>query len=307
MLRHAAPGVFPGAGVVGVVTFFTLSGYLITGVLRDEHDGLGHVDLWRFYRRRASRLVPPLVALLVPYALVTALLDPLGDRADLPRDLLVALTWTGNLPHLTPGGATFHLWTLATEEQFYLVWPVLLLLCLRRGRPGLAVGVALAVTVAALAVTAWWSADAPDTAYALPTSWAPAFVVGAAARLLCPYVRIPTSVAVVALTGLLGCAVVPLRGHTLTYTVAGPVVAVLAAVLVVVAANWGEVTWVPLTWLVALGTVSYGAYLWNYPLTLWLQPLPGGPLLAALATVAAAAASWRFLERPLSARRQWAR
>ena len=64
MLRHALPGTFPGAGVVGVVMFFALSGYLITGLLLDELERTGRVDLRRFYRRRARRLVPALLLLV---------------------------------------------------------------------------------------------------------------------------------------------------------------------------------------------------------------------------------------------------
>jgi peptidoglycan/LPS O-acetylase OafA/YrhL len=305
MARHAFPDLAPGAGVVGVVAFFTLSGYLITGLLVQEHDRHGRVDLRRFYRRRVQRLVPPLVALLVPYALVTALLDPLDDRASLLRDLAVAVTWTGNLPHLVPDGATFHLWTLATEEQFYLVWPALLAACLVAGRPRRALGVAMVVTVAALLATAWWSAGSPEIAYALPTSWAPAFVIGAAARLLPLRRSLGVPAAAAATAGLLVLAVIPLRGHTWTYLAAGPTIALLTAVLVLAAVHWREVTTWPLSWLVALGTVSYAAYLWNYPLTLWLRPVPSGPLLAALATVVMAILSWRLVERPLAAR--WAR
>lgn len=299
VLRHALPDVFPGAGVVGVVAFFTLSGHLITGLLAEEHARTGRIDLRRFYARRAWRLLPPLLVVLAVVALVTWSVDPLGYREVLPRDLLVALTWTGNLPHLTPAGATFHLWTLATEEQFYLLWPVLLLVGLRRGRPGRALGVAAAGTGVALLATVVWSADAPDVAYALPTSWAVCFVLGAASRLHGHRVRLPRAAVPAALLGLGVLSVVPLRGHALTYLVAGPAVAGLTVVLLHAWSSWTEVGPVPLTWLVRLGTVSYGAYLWNYPLTLWLRPVPGGAVLAAVLTVLAAAASWRLVERPL--------
>ncbi|WP_299951668.1 acyltransferase [uncultured Modestobacter sp.] len=299
MLRHALPDVFPGAGVVGVVMFFALSGHLITGLLTEEHTRTGRVDLRRFYARRAWRLVPPLLVVLAAVTVVTWWLDPLGDRATLPRDLLVALTWTGNLPHLTPNGATFHLWTLATEEQFYLLWPVLLVLCIGRARPGRAVGAAAAGTGAVLLATVVWSADAPEVAYALPTSWAVCFVIGAASRLYGHRLRIPRAAVPAALLALGALSVIPLRGHSLTYLVGGPVIAGLTVVLLLAWTSWTEVRPVPLTWLVRLGTVSYSAYLWNYPLTLWLRPVPWGETLAAVLTVLAAAASWRWVERPL--------
>ena len=309
MLRHALPDAFAGAGVVGVVMFFAISGYLITGVLVEEHARTGGVDLRRFYARRARRLVPALVVMVVGVALVTVLLDPLGERDDLGRTVLVALTWTGNLPRLQTDGATFHLWTLATEEQFYLLWPVVLLsLVLRPGRrPGPALLAAGAACLLLCVATVLWLREDPDLAYALPTSWAGCFVVGGAARLLGDRVRLPRGAAVVAVVVLVALSLVELRGHAATYLLVGPAVAVLTAVLVLAWRPWTVVDGPVGRRLVALGTVSYGAYLWNHPLMLWLREVPGGPLvdlttalLGTVLTVAAAYASHRFVERPLS-------
>ena len=286
MLRHAFPDVFPGAGVVGVVMFFSLSGYLITGVLEQRP------PLREFYRRRAQRLVPPLLALVAGLVVVTLLLDPLDDRDRLGWTVLWALTWTGNLPFGHASDATFHLWTLATEEQFYLLWPAALLLLGRRH----ALLAAAAVTGAACLATTWWLAEAPDLAYALPTSWAPCFVVGAAVRLHRDRLTVPTWAAAVAIAALGVLSVVTLRGHASTYLAGGPAIAALTGVLVLVCRQWDTVTG-PLRLLVWLGTVSYAAYLWNYPLSLWL-PAP----LAVVLTLVAAALSWRYVEAPLQRR-----
>lgn len=308
MLRHAWPEVFPGAGVVGVVMFFSLSGYLITGLLLGELERSGRVDLRRFYRRRARRLVPALVALVAGVVVVTLVLDPLGDRDRLGTTVAVALTWTGNLPFGPLDGtsaATFHLWTLATEEQFYLLWPAVLALAFARGRLGAALlGVAVLCLVACCA-TLVWLAEAPDLAYVLPTSWAVCFVVGAAARVHQAHLRVPAPAAPVALTLLGLLAVVPLRGHALTYLAGGPVIATLTAVLLLRWRHLVEVRGRALRALVWLGTVSYAAYLWNYPLTVWLRPHLGpgwlvGPLAAVL-TLVAAWASLRWVERPTAA------
>lgn len=302
VLRHAFPDLFAGAGVVGVVMFFALSGHLITGLLLGELQRTGSVDLRRFYVRRARRLVPALVVLVAGVALVTLLLDPLGDRGELPKDVLVALTWTGNLPHLTPDGATFHLWTLATEEQFYLVWPAVLVLAFRRRLVlVLLVAATAACLLAALLTVAWLRAE-PDLAYALPTSWAVCFVVGAASRILLPRLAVPTWAPGAALVGLGLLSVVPLRGHALTYLVAGPAVALLTAVLLVAWRDWAHVSAPSLRPVVWLGTVSYAAYLWNYPLTMWLRPhVDHAGLLAAALTVPAAALSWHLVERRFQA------
>jgi peptidoglycan/LPS O-acetylase OafA/YrhL len=286
ILRHAVPDVVPGAGVVGVVMFFALSGYLITGVLESRP------PLRDFYARRARRLVPALAVLVGGVALVTLLIDPLGDRDQLGWTVLWALTWTGNLPFGHASEATFHLWTLATEEQFYLVWPAALLL-LGRGR---ALALAAVTTVGACAATTLWLAEDPDLAYSLPTSWALCFVVGAAVRLHRDRLAVPAWAAPAALTGLGALSMVPLRGHELTYLAGGPAIAALTGVLILAWREWTTVTG-PLRALVWLGTISYAAYLWNYPLSLWLPALP-----AVVLTLVAAALSWRYVEAPLQQR-----
>lgn len=305
MLRHAVPDLAPGAGVVGVVMFFALSGHLIAGVLLDELADTGTLRLRRFYARRVRRLVPALVVMLVGFTLVTLLLDPLDDAHLLPATWLVALTWTANLPgRPETSDASFHLWTLAGEEQFYLLLPALLLLTWRRGRTGVGIVAAGVVALIGCAATTWWLRDVPDNAYVLPTSWAIAFVVGVASRWLRDRVPVPgRSAAAGALLVLAALSALPVRGHVWTYLLVGPVVAVATATLLLAWTPWRRVEQPWLRPLVALGTVSYAAYLWNYPLTLWLRPYtPWAGLLAAVLTVVAAAASWHLVERPLARR-----
>ncbi|WP_112263858.1 acyltransferase family protein [Lentzea terrae] len=301
MLRHAFPEVFPGAGVVGVVVFFTLSGYLITGVLSRELQAKGRVDFKRFYLRRARRLLPALLALTVVFAVVTLVFDPLGERDKLLKTAIVLVTFTGNLPISGVSPAAFHSWTLATEEQFYLLWPALLAFAWVRNRTGAALAATALAAIAACTATLIWLWPNADNAYALPTSWFVCFVIGAAVRLKGK--SVPRWAVPVALTGLAVLSVVPLRGHVLTYLVAGPAIAGCTAVLLLAWSKWEEVA-TPIRPLVALGVLSYGAYLWNYPLTLWLRPELGaaaGPVAAVL-TVVAAALSWRYVEEPVMRR-----
>jgi peptidoglycan/LPS O-acetylase OafA/YrhL len=309
MLRHALPTPFAGAGLVGVVMFFALSGFLITGVLVEELERTGRLDLRRFYLRRARRLVPALMVLVVGVVLVTLALDPIGDRAELRHTVLVAVTWTANLPFAHPSQATFHLWTLATEEQFYLLWPGLLAGAYARNRvgPGL-LAVGGACLVACLATT-WWARADPDLAYALPTSWAGCFAIGAAARLYAERLPVTRRAALLAVTLLAVLSVVPLRGHASTYLLGGPAIAALTAVALLAAhrtSGAGLAAGAAGRALVRLGTVSYAAYLWNYPLTIWLRPHlgDGAGLVAAALTVLAAALSWRLVEAPVQRRRQ---
>ena len=303
VLHHALPGPLPGAGVVGVVVFFALSGYLITGLLLTELSSTGRVDLRRFYLRRARRLVPALLALVVGVVLVTLLLDPLHDRDRLPTTVAVALTWTGDLPIGHPSAATFHLWTLATEEQFYLLWPAVLAVAFVRRRVNTALLLAGAGCLLACVAVLVRLREDPDLAYVLPTSWAVCLVVGAAVRFHRDRLAVhalPRWSVPVALAGLMALSVVPLRGSFLTYLAGGPTIAALTGVLLLAWHRWETVTSPPLRALVWLGTVSYAAYLWNYPLTLWLRPSLGAVagVVAVVLTLLAAALSTRWVERP---------
>ena len=326
MARHAFPDVFPGAGVVGVVMFFALSGHLITTGLLDEQDRTGRIAFAAFYRRRAVRLVPALLCWLVVFSLVVLALDPLGDRASLPGTWLVASTWTANLPlGVDVSSAAFHLWTLAGEEQFYLVWPVLVGFALVRGRGAELMAVAVVLCALGLAATAGWLGPAADLAYVLPTSWAVCFVVGGASALLWrsgpPWVPGPW-VQGLAWGSLLVLALLPVRGSWWTYTVVAPLVAVLACVLVLAARSdvlhlpnrvpvagrvgddWAAAGVDAMVWL---GRRSYAAYLWNYPIALWLRgvdvPLVWDAAAGVALTLVAAELSWRGVEQPAS--RRW--
>ncbi|HSV38307.1 MAG TPA: acyltransferase [Nocardioidaceae bacterium] len=296
MLRHAFPDLLPGAGVVGVVMFFALSGHLITGLLLDELAGAGRLDLRRFYLRRARRLVPALLALVATVVVVTLVFDPLGDRDQLLRTTVVALTWTGDLPFEHGGEATFHLWTLAMEEQFYLVWPLVLTAAFTRRLVFSAFAASAALCFLAAVATSIWLREEPDLAYTLPTSWAICFVIGGASALVARR-GVPVAGAGPALLALLVLCAVPLRGQATTYLVAAPAIALLACVVLLSWREWRTVDHPLLKGLVLLGTVSYAAYLWNYPLSLWVGGLAAIPL-----TLVAAALSWRYVEEPVRQR-----
>ncbi|MFC5721046.1 acyltransferase family protein [Streptomyces gamaensis] len=324
MIRHGAPGAAPGAGVVGIVMFFTLSGYLITGLLMRELDTTGRIRLGAFYRRRAVRLLPALLALVTGLTVVTLVLDPLGDRSALGRTLAVALTYTADLPITHGSDAIFHLWTLAVEQQFYLLWPPLLAWAWLRGRATLLVIRTLAVIVVVAAGVTLWLREDFDRAYPWPTSWAGAMLIGAAASVSnrrrnaargVAHARphrgassrtLAATAAPVALALLVVAGLVPWRSWSFTYPWVG---LSLAALTVVVLHHWAQDPTPQgraLTTLGRLGTISYAAYLWNYPLTLWLRPWHPitGPALAAVLTLALATVSWFLIERP--ATRRWA-
>lgn len=303
--RHLLPDAVPGGGIVGVVVFFTLSGYLITDLLASEYRRSERIDLARFYRRRASRLVPALLLFLAVFSAVTLTLDPLDDRGLLPATVLIAVTWTADLPFGHASTATFHLWTLALEEQFYLVWPVAVSIALRRRRSSTLVVIGIVVCMLATAATTWWLRDAPDAAYSLPTSWAGSFVLGGSLRLV-PRVSVVLRVVPgwCGWCGLGVLALLPLRGHWWTYLGVGPLISVLTLVILTHAVGHSTAFTATTSRLLGwLGVRSYGAYLWNYPIALWLAEIDDISgvryvVLALVMTIIAAWVSHRWVEVP---------
>jgi len=153
LLFHAQVPVFPGANV-GVDVFFVLSGYLITRILLAEHQASGTLDLRRFYRQRLWRLTPPLLLLLLLYAVCAPLLWPDYYLFFHIRDWIVVLIYQADLAlvfGMGPDKMT-HAWSLAIEERFYLLWPLALLglLALRNLRA------ALVLLLAALLLVSLW-------------------------------------------------------------------------------------------------------------------------------------------------------
>src|SRR5438132_10764512 len=132
-------------GFLGVDIFFVLSGFLITDLLVVQHERLGRLDLRGFWARRARRLLPPLAVMLIVVTAAATMIEP-GQEASLRLALLAAATYTSNWYQILHHVSYFaslgllrspppldHLWSLAIEEQFYLIWPgILWLLIIKR-------------------------------------------------------------------------------------------------------------------------------------------------------------------------------
>lgn len=316
VLSHWSHELWRFGGVVGVTVFFVLSGYLITTILLVEHEATGGVSLRAFYARRALRLFPALalVVVSVPF-LQKAVADP-QLTYDYVQWAAAAILYVGNLQRAAGEtlGPLNHTWSLAVEEQFYLIWPLVLLALLWRTRRDAQALLRWVVVLAAVA-TAWQAVAAflfdfsrtyfaPDTnAYALMTGCALAAWLRMAPR-SGTATPVLTWVALVGLVGMAALPSVDFRGVDLQIAAHGaPLVALVAALLVVSAVacpDRGPLVWRPLTWF---GTVSYGVYLWHAVLvyaTPWGMPVVGWkrPVAIALA-IALAAASFYLLERPL--------
>jgi peptidoglycan/LPS O-acetylase OafA/YrhL len=324
VVYHFWPGALTG-GFVGVDAFFVISGFLITSHLLREADSTGTVKLWAFYARRVRRLLPASVFVLLFVAAGTFLLLPTDLWSATAKEVTASGFYVENL-WLASKAVTYsasndvatpvtHYWSLSTEEQFYLVWPGLIILsCLLarrwlRGRTTTTVGATLLlVTAASFAFSVWATQAHRAAAYFITPTRAWEFGAGALVVLLmrtwAPSPGLGRILRWLGLAGLLAAAwfyssATPFPG----YAAALPV---LATAAVIVAGDTGpadpsdrvfrfrQVQW--------LGDVSYSVYLWHWPLLVFapyiLQHSLGTPELLALLMICLAIAglSKRYVE-----------
>ena len=345
------PGV--SGGFIGVDVFFVLSGFLITSLLLDELGRTGRIELAGFWIRRARRLLPALLLMVLSVGAARELL-PAQALTGLRNDALAAFFWVANWRFVAqktdyftqgaPPSPLQHTWSLGVEEQYYFVWPILLvavtLMLAARARRyfrratagGVRFATFLIATVGALAsagVAIVLASDSTrDRIYFGTDTRAEALLTGAAAAAL--LVRDWPSLnrgwcligtrwgrRVARFLPLLGLAGLAAATHYATGSAAefhhGLLIGVAIASVVVVAPVAMEqrgaiarlLALKPLVWL---GTISYGVYLWHWPIFLALNGertgWSGPPLFAArcAATVAVAAVSWWLIEQPI---RRW--
>jgi peptidoglycan/LPS O-acetylase OafA/YrhL len=305
-------------GYVGVSVFFTLSGFLITRLLIDEHAANGRIDPVRFWGRRLRRLMPASLACLLAVAALGAA-GAFGDVPTLGGDLLGAVLQVANWVQI--GGETSyaeqvlgvrnpldHYWSLAIEEQFYWLWPLVAAGVLgRRRRGAIVVGLTAAAMIAAPVIAAVWGADA---AYWSTPARAAEILLGASLAYLVHGIRRQPGPAVAAagwpaLAMILWAAVRWPAGSGPAYDGRLPVLALASAVLILAVQQRSPLrralAWKP---LVGLGSISYGVYLYHWPIFVLVgRHRPGGKLVTFVVevaiTLAVAAASYRWLEHPI--------
>lgn len=283
--------------VVGVTLFFTLSGFLITALLVGERADTGRVAWPRFYRRRAARLLPALVVMLA----VVGTLQTVTGLTSWSISAAV-LGYVANWP--LANGADYwllvHTWSLGVEEQFYLVWPVVLLVSFRWRRGPLVVASVGLVASALWRLIAWISGAGMARVYFGADMHLDALLVGCLLALLCHYgvrLTVPRPVLAVLATGFAVAAIVSYSPTARAVWIPTVVPWLTFGGIVVACSSTG---WLTSPVLRYLGRRSYGLYLWHYPLAgiagdrfdiipMWLA--------IGLAFVIAET-SWRLVERP---------
>ncbi|WP_372727153.1 acyltransferase family protein [Nocardioides sp.] len=318
LLFHSGVAWFDG-GFIGVDLFFVLSGFLVSTILLDELHETGRLDVWRFYARRVRRLLPAALVVIVTTALVFPLVAPLLRRLTWAGDAQAALLYVANWRFLLQSNEYFgadvdlspylHFWSLSIEEQFYVVFPLLLVGLFwlrRRWAPALLVGV-VAITVLSLAAQLYWAPRDLNHAYYGTDTRLYQLMAGVLAALLWrrwreapPSLRGAGWAALAALLAI-STALVPV-----TPSVRG-ILATLASVSLVLAlmtrADGGLDRLLSGRGITYLGRISYGTYLWHWPVILLLTEILDTSswviaLLASGVATGLAAASFELVEHP---------
>ena len=319
VINHVGMGWAPG-GFVGVDVFFVISGFLITRQILERKTGEGF-GYKAFYIRRARRLLPALFVMMAATLAVGYVLLTPSDYSQLAASTLSGLGMSSNLffwkatgGYFSPGASAFpllHVWSLSVEEQFYLIWPILVL-ALARFRHGLFIAVVLGGL--SFAWAQYGAAQGSQGAYFLLPARAGEFMIGGL-LVLAPWPpgAKPNGPAA-SLAGLLGLALIAGSVVLLDEHAVFPGLLALApclgAALILAAPRIGPglagrlLSQPP---LVGIGRISYSVYLWHWPLVSYLRlsrvtitPMIGlGVLVLSLAL---GAVSWRLLERDYRAR-----
>jgi peptidoglycan/LPS O-acetylase OafA/YrhL len=323
-LYHARIDWLPG-GFLGVDLFFVLSGYLITSLLLVEWEARNRIDLLRFWVRRARRLLPALVVVV----LATLVLASIFARQDLGHtrsDVLSSLLYYANWHQIAANHSYFnlmgnpsllqHTWSLGVEEQFYIVWPLLLVPCLVLvGRERLPMIVIAGVAASAALMWILYNPNGdPSRVYYGTDTRAFLLLMGILVALVWPWIerfgrRALPLLELLGIAALVGSVLLfrNMQDFNPTLYRGGDLAAAFCfAVLIAAVAHQGTGIGqafgvAPLRWV---GERSYGIYLWHWPIILLVAGVnvrssPGVVIGEAAIVLAAATLSYRYVEQPV--------
>ena len=306
MLTHTGFSRLQGAGAAGVTMFFTLSGFLIATMLLGERATSGRVSLRRFYIRRARRLAPALLLFLAPMGLLAMTPLPVAPSW---RDLLGVLTGVGNFTVAMAGHDTVvtQTWSLSVEQQFYVVWPLLMVVALWLGRGRLAVLAMVTVGAVVLSIIErlllWDDGSGALRVYVGTDTRLDGLLVGCLAGMWV-HGRTPGTnrprVAAAALAVIVALSLTTGVGAIVVVPTVVPWLCV-AAILALTQQN--REGWLTHRAIRLAGERSYGLFLWHYPLWAAALALPGpavvpGFVAAVLLAFGIAHLSWHCVEMP---------
>jgi len=313
ILYHAHLSVFPG-GFIGVDIFFVISGYLITSLLVRDLEA-GNFSIKNFYERRARRILPALfVVMAATYPIALLWMFPL-ELNDYVQSIVATTLFSSNVLFWLESGyfaqeaelkPLLHTWSLAVEEQYYILFPPLLALLWRAPRKWIVIGLAfIAAAIVSFACAMIYVQTRPDAVFYLLPFRAWELLAGALVAILLHRKSIPSNSGLSALgLVMIGCgfifasdqlwpsyiALLPVIGTTLIIVFASPVRGV------------GRLLSLPI--VVGVGLISYSAYLWHQPILAFmrlrsLHELSTAENIAAVVvTFLLAILTWRFVERP---------
>jgi peptidoglycan/LPS O-acetylase OafA/YrhL len=333
MLVVAVHARVPGlaGGFVGVDVFFVLSGFLITGLLVDEIRQTGKVQWAGFYIRRLRRLLPALATMILVTGAAAALLLAPAEQGEQANAAGMAALWLSNiyfalnrLDYFSPGNDAnlfLHTWSLGVEEQFYLVWP-LLLFWLRsdagaeRGERRLRLGL-YCVLALSLGACIYLTYIAPAAAFYLMPMRAWQFALGALVKLMVSSPRaprLPMGLGWLGLGMILAASVLLDASHP--YPGAYALLPSLGTALVIAAGTGSQIkgvaAFLSLSPLQAVGRVSYAWYLWHWPVLLLAKVVADSDgwevrVAAVGASLLLAVLSYRYIEAPIRHQEGWLR
>jgi peptidoglycan/LPS O-acetylase OafA/YrhL len=317
------PRGWASGGFLGVDAFFVLSGFLITSLLLVEHGRSNRIALGRFWSRRARRLLPALFITLIGAAAYDFIVAPTSNLGTLRQEAFAVIAYIQNWDAISTNALVTsplsHTWSLSIEEQFYLVWPLLFAFLLWRTRRNLSqiLVVVIAMVATSAGLMAWlYSAQSRDRAFYGTDARAQSLMVGVALALVLvrwdALARIGSRVTI-DIVGIVGLAILVLMfvraspDDALLFR--GGFLLVALATACVIAASVQRASTVRSVLstriLTAIGLISYGLYLYHWPVYLFLSPervsLHGYPLFLVRCAVTGAIAivSYFVVERPI--------